>query len=256
MKQYLSRLTTVLLLAVVCTINAKPQPQQQDVDPANPDIQRVINEVFSTQATPNRGFGVVVTPDPTFVPTTAPQTMLNGDNQQCTCVPYHMCDPSNNTVRETDEDDAITGFGLIDIRFDPLDCQDVLDVCCIGAKQREQPIVPVTPPDTITRAAGCGIRNVGGLDFQITGAFVSLYHSIVSTKDANLMHISIAFSGQRSWFWGIPMDSGIDSYRRRPVFVRWLIDSSQGNFNRKPLCERVSVCFRCRDPNRCCATSL
>lgn len=176
MRQFLSVLTIVLLLATN-TINAVPQrsrqQRQQLFDPTNPDIQRAIDEVFSTPSTPNRGFGVIVTPDPTFVPTTAPQTMLTDDNQQCTCVPYHMCDPSNNTVKDTAEDDAITGFGLIDIRFDPLDCQDVLDVCCLGVNQREEPIVPIQPVNKPTRAAGCGIRNVGGLDFQITGAFVS-----------------------------------------------------------------------------------
>lgn len=174
MKQFLSILTIVLLLAMN-TIDAVPQHlrqrRQQTFDPANPDIQAAIEQVFSTP--PNRGFGVVVTPDPTFVPTTAPQTLITENNQQCTCVPYHMCDPSNNTVREMAEDDAVTGFGLIDIRFDPLDCQDVLDVCCLGVNQREVPIVPVQPTNKPTRASGCGIRNVGGLDFQITGAFVS-----------------------------------------------------------------------------------
>lgn len=171
----------VLVVISLLNVDAVPQrlrprqnvPQQQDFD-LNPDIQKNIDEVF-TQASPNRGFGVVVTPDPTFIPTTAPQTMLNANNQQCTCVPYHMCDPSNNTVRDQAEDDAITGFGLIDIRFDPLDCQDVLDVCCLGVNQREEPIVPVSPPNKPTRASGCGIRNVGGLDFQLTGAFVSAF---------------------------------------------------------------------------------
>lgn len=176
MKSFSTATTFVLLLAIN-TINGVPQrsrqTRQQEIDPSNPDIQRAIEEVFSTQPTPNRGFGVIVTPDPTFVPTTAPQTLLTENNQQCTCVPYHMCDPSNNTVRDPANDDAVTGFGLIDIRFDPLDCQDVLDVCCLGVNRREEPIVPVAPVDKPAPASGCGIRNVGGLDFQITGAFVS-----------------------------------------------------------------------------------
>lgn len=181
MRPFLGVLAIGILLAIN-TINAVPQrfrqqrQQQLPADPANPDIQKAIDEVFSTQQTPNRGFGVIVTPDPTFVPTTAPQTMLNNNNQQCTCVPYHMCDPSNNTVREMAEDDAVTGFGIIDIRFDPLDCQDVLDVCCLGVNQREEPIVPAQPTNKPTRASGCGVRNVGGLDFQIAGAFVSRFY--------------------------------------------------------------------------------
>lgn len=196
MKPFLSVLTIVLLLAIN-TINGVPQRtrqqrQEQPVDLSNPDIVRAIEEVFSTQTAPNRGFGVIVTPDPTFVPTTAPQT-LNVNNQQCTCIPYHMCDPTNNTIREQAEDDAVTGFGLIDIRFDPLDCQDVLDVCCLGVNQREEPIVPVQPVNKPTRASGCGIRNVGGLDFQITGAFVS--QSIQFDK-VNVFNVSFKCSFQ------------------------------------------------------------
>lgn len=179
MKPSLNALALVLLLAINVTINAVPQrqrPRQQQqaaVDPSNPDIQRAIEEVFTTPATPNRGFAAIVTPDPTFVPTTAPQTMLTANNQPCTCIPYHMCNPSDNTAREMVDDDKVTGFGLIDIRFDPSDCVDVLDVCCLGVNQREETIVPVQPTNKPTRASGCGIRNVGGLDFEITGAFVS-----------------------------------------------------------------------------------
>lgn len=198
--QPFSTVLTIVLLLAINTINAVPQHfrqrRQQPFDPANPDIQAAIEKVFSTP--PNRGFGVVVTPDPTFVPTTAPQTLLTDNNQQCTCVPYHMCDPSNNTVREMAEDNAVTGFGLIDIRFDPLDCQDVLDVCCLGVNQREEPIVPVQPTNKPTRAAGCGIRNVGGLDFQITGAFVSdlyLFDSVLRTETIKFLTI-LFFSSQ------------------------------------------------------------
>lgn len=83
-----------------------------------------------------------------------------------------MCDPNTNSVRNPEVNDEITGFGVIDIRFDPLDCQDVLDVCCVGAATREKPIVPKPVENVPTQEAGCGVRNVGGLDFQLAGAFV------------------------------------------------------------------------------------
>lgn len=160
------------------TVVAVPQRIRQQtttVQPA-PDIQRAIEEVFSTpsSATPpnNRGFDKIVTPEPNFVPTTAPQTLVT-NGEQCTCVPYHRCDPTNNSVKDTLANDAAIGFGLIDIRFDPEDCQDVLDVCCRGVDQRQETIVPPPIENKPTRASGCGIRIVGGLDFKITGAFVS-----------------------------------------------------------------------------------
>lgn len=143
-------------------------------------INLIVEAVFNTnggqqrQTTqPTRGVGVIVTPDPTYVPTTAPQT-LTVNQQNCTCVPYHLCDPITNTVRETPNEDEVTGFGKIDIRFDPLDCVDVLDVCCVGVAQREESIVPKPNENVPTQEAGCGVRNVGGLDFELAGAFVSV----------------------------------------------------------------------------------
>lgn len=172
--------TTIALVLCAYTIfmaNALPQQNRRpitNVDPSNPDIQRAIEEVFNTDqpSQPSRGFDKVVTPDPTFVPTSEP-TVLTNDGEQCTCIPYHMCDPSNSTMRGSSNDDEVVGFGVIDIRFDPDDCQDVLDVCCRGVNRREEPIIPKPVENKPTRAAGCGIRNVGGLDFQLAGAFVS-----------------------------------------------------------------------------------
>uniref|UniRef100_A0A1B0DF92 Uncharacterized protein n=1 Tax=Phlebotomus papatasi TaxID=29031 RepID=A0A1B0DF92_PHLPP len=104
-----------------------------------------------------------------FQPTSAPQILTTDSGQQCTCVPYYLCDPTTNT---TIKDGRFDGFGQIDIRFDPRSCQDVLDVCCLGEKQREEPIMP-SPPTTNSqpnRPRGCGIRNVGGLDFTLVGS--------------------------------------------------------------------------------------
>lgn len=180
-------LCVLLLINLTCVTpqrnrNRQQQQQQQQpvqqpqVDPQQEiDIQQAINQVFNTtptQTPPPRGFGVIVTPEPNVSPTTAPQTLVT-DGVQCTCVPYHMCDPNTNSVKNPGDDNVIDGFGLIDIRFDPEDCQDVLDVCCKGASVKEEPIVPPPVTNKPNRASGCGIRNVGGIDFKITGAFVS-----------------------------------------------------------------------------------
>lgn len=66
------------------------------------------------------------------------------------------------------------GFGVIDVRFNPNDCQDVLDVCCVDSQLLPQ---TATPPSVTSRPEaprGCGIRNVGGLDFQLAGNTVRI----------------------------------------------------------------------------------
>ncbi len=152
---------------LTCTLGY-PQTLQDNIDsvfgPQNPT---------TTRPTSNRGAGVIVTPEPNVDPTQSPQTFVN-NGQQCLCVPYYMCDPTNQTVIGANVDDGVVdGFGIIDIRFDPQSCQDVLDVCCISDKQTEVPIVPVPIQQKPGRASGCGIRNVGGLDFQLSGNYVS-----------------------------------------------------------------------------------
>lgn len=182
----------ISLTTVIFTVNAIPQnwrrQRQNDpnfdpnVYPNNDEIQntseniQLIEEIFNPpvrQTTPsNRGAGVIVTPDPSFTPTTSPQ-ILTINEQNCTCVPYHMCDPKTNTVRGQENDDEVIGYGKIDIRFDPHDCQEILDVCCIGVATIDEPQKPVEPPKP--PEAGCGVRNVGGLDFQVAGAYVSFF---------------------------------------------------------------------------------
>lgn len=77
------------------------------------------------------------------------------------------------SVQQSENDDEITGFGKIDVRFDEDSCEAVLDVCCINEAQREESIQPKPIRNVPTQEAGCGVRNVGGLDFELAGAFVT-----------------------------------------------------------------------------------
>lgn len=172
--------------------------RQRQINPDDPALISKIEEVFSRPTQdPTRGVGVIVTPDPTYVPTSSPQT-LTINEQNCTCVPYHMCDPATNTIKsDTVNNDEVTGFGVIDIRFDNHDCQEILDVCCVGHATREESITPATPENVPTQEAGCGVRNVGGLDFELAGAVVSEFELIQS----------IAILKIRSFFFQIFKDN-------------------------------------------------
>lgn len=180
------RLFSFAVFVLINSVLAVPQRNSQRVrqqqrvgqDGANPDVQKAIDEVFTTPRpiTTKTPFDALVTPDSTYTPTSSPQVLTNNQSQQCTCVPYHLCDPNSQTIKSQADQDEVTGFGLIDIRFqsDLRDCEEILDVCCIGAAKREESIVPKPVENVPTRAAGCGVRNVDGLDFKITGAYVSL----------------------------------------------------------------------------------
>lgn len=174
----------LLINSVISTPQRQRQRQQQQINGAqtrlqdDADIEKKVDEIFS-QPVSKSPFDQFVTPDPTYVPTSSPQILTNQNQQKCTCVPYHKCDPTTNKVKGTAdtaaEEDARVGYGLIDIRFqsDLRDCEEILDVCCIDEAKTDESIPPPTPPTTKpTRAAGCGIRNVGGLDFELYGAHV------------------------------------------------------------------------------------
>lgn len=66
-------------------------------------------------------------------------------------------------------ENAPIDFGTIDVQYNQdFSCAGVLDICCRRSQQRTEPI-PV-PPLSVTqpnRPIGCGIRNVGGLDFKL-----------------------------------------------------------------------------------------
>lgn len=165
-KMSLVALGITCILLTAASVVAKPQT---NLDP-------LIASVFgtsdiTTSAPRNRGFAYIVTPEPIITPTLVPQTLLVNTKDECTCVPYHMCDPSTNTVREETDGD-FDGFGVIDVRFNERACQAVLDVCCKGEFTKEVPIMPKPIVQKPNRAAGCGIRNVGGIDFTLAGATV------------------------------------------------------------------------------------
>lgn len=157
-------ITSCLLITMVM-----PKPQS---------TVELIESVFGTGNTKtssnNRGFANIVTPEPIITPTSSPQVLMVDTKDECVCVPYHMCDPATNTVREEGDGD-FDGFGVIDVRFNERACQAVLDVCCKGEHRKEEPIMPKPIVQKPNRAAGCGIRNVGGIDFKLAGATVCCF---------------------------------------------------------------------------------
>ncbi|EDV94355.1 GH20108 [Drosophila grimshawi] len=133
-------------------------------------------DIFNTSPSiPNQsqrqnGFAEVVTPVP--IDPSSPVidfTSVSGKTSTCNCVPYYMCDPSTNSITE---DESFDGFGKIDIRFgdnDPI-CPASIDVCCEGNRTRDVVLNPTPLDKRPNQPRGCGIRNVGGLDFELTGA--------------------------------------------------------------------------------------
>lgn len=184
-------LFVVAVLISLAVVSAQRQQQQQQLPPAGTDneFQSVIDTVFGPPPTkPPRGYNVIVTPEPNVDPTSSPQTLRKDTVEECTCVSYHRCDPANNMIRADTED--FDGFGVIDVRIDVRECQAVLDVCCKGAFQREETIAVKPVVQRPNRAAGCGIRNVGGIDFQLSGANVS---SLLKRCPIDLVCVTIRF---------------------------------------------------------------
>lgn len=108
----------------------------------------------------------VVTPDPLGpnAPTLSPMTLITAQGDRCTCVPYFMCKPEAEFAEQNK-------FNEIDVNYNPESCQDVLDVCC---RDEDSLVVPMNnTPGTAppTRIRGCGLRNIGGIDFSLTGNF-------------------------------------------------------------------------------------
>lgn len=157
---------TIAILCISCVCAA---PQQAT------NVEKNIQEIFNTNpSVPNQpargGFAEVVTPVP--VDPSSPLidfTSISGKTADCNCVPYYMCDPSTNSITE---DGSFDGFGVIDIRFgddDPV-CPSSVDVCCAGNRTRQEVLNPTPLEKRPNQPRGCGIRNVGGLDFTLSGA--------------------------------------------------------------------------------------
>ncbi|XP_063911678.1 phenoloxidase-activating factor 2-like isoform X2 [Zophobas morio] len=109
------------------------------------------------------------------------------------CVPYHRCDPeTNTTIPEEQEAPEIDYSTLIDIRLgEDSPCTEILHVCCPIGNHGTSPMPPTptgptppTPSPTPTpappeptpdhkpppsRLSQCGIRNINGVGFKITG---------------------------------------------------------------------------------------
>lgn len=163
--------TIIVLLYVIGFVYPIPQQRQQQQSQFGSDLDAKVQDIFGSPDQHPISTSVV-TSDPFYTPTSSPQTLVIED-QNCTCVPYHMCDPRTNMVKtETVNSNEVTGFGNIDIRSDARDCEEALDVCCIGASTTEESI---KPKPVETAPAGCGVRNIRGVDFQLVGAFVSKY---------------------------------------------------------------------------------
>ncbi|XP_022909531.2 phenoloxidase-activating factor 2-like [Onthophagus taurus] len=98
------------------------------------------------------------------------------------CVPYHRCDSETGTVIAEPKPEVNTdGVGLIDVRAGVNECENYLDVCCslpsdgqiptpfpTSQPPKPTPEPPIPTPGPV-RGNSCGIRNINGLDFTITG---------------------------------------------------------------------------------------
>jgi len=135
------------------------------------NVENIISQIFDmdTAQPPRRtGFDVIVTPVPPNGQQPQSFESITGRGA-CNCVPYHMCDPSSNSVTQDGEFDE---FLAIDLRIDSNNpvCPDVLDVCCDTNRARNMSLTPTPLESRPFRARGCGVQNPGGIDFNITGA--------------------------------------------------------------------------------------
>ncbi|KAH8295237.1 hypothetical protein KR018_009014 [Drosophila ironensis] len=164
-------LTFKAVLCGIIFVYVAGAPQQ------NANAEKNIQEIFNinpsesdTNKSPlqqSGGISVIVRPEPA-----RPEANYNstsGRDAMCNCVPYYNCDPATNSVTESDSFD---GFGVIDIRFnvdDPI-CPSSVDVCCADNRTRTKPLNPTPLIERPNQPQGCGVRNVGGLDFTLSGA--------------------------------------------------------------------------------------
>lgn len=140
----------------------------------NPQVEELVKNIFSSTSQTRAGFETIVTPEPIDPSKPQPKFTSVSGAAPCNCVPYHRCDPRTNTVTSSDVDgEPFDGFGLIDIRIDAPEaavCENVLEKCCDDNRTRTDSLTPTSIAKQPNRAMGCGIRNVGGIDFKLVGA--------------------------------------------------------------------------------------
>ncbi|KAK9878966.1 hypothetical protein WA026_003785 [Henosepilachna vigintioctopunctata] len=156
-----------LLICSILSLATLISSQEQ----AGGDLTDLINQVFSTQrpnvSNPTRtsgdnnggntGTGGGVNLEPNLNPDTGNTGGGIPGTDQCTCVPYYLC--NNGSVNTN-------GEGVLDIRINEGPCGDYIDICCDKERTTDNPILPTPNPD---KKVGCGYRNPDGIAFRITG---------------------------------------------------------------------------------------
>ncbi|XP_055627239.1 phenoloxidase-activating factor 2-like [Toxorhynchites rutilus septentrionalis] len=180
----------------------------------------------------------IVTPDPLGpnTPTLSPMTLITAQGGTCTCVPYFMCRPEPEFADQNK-------FNEIDVNYNPETCQDVLDVCC---RPEDSLVVPMNnTPGTVPpgRPRGCGLRNIGGIDFTLTGNFNNEAGfgefpwtvAILKTADGSshcggsLIHPNLVLTGAHC----------VQGYRRGDLMIRAGEWDTQTTKERLPFQERL-----------------
>ncbi|XP_065089032.1 phenoloxidase-activating factor 2 [Ochlerotatus camptorhynchus] len=182
----------------------------------------------------------VVTPDPLGPnsPTLSPMTLITAQGEKCTCVPYFMCKPEAEFADQNK-------FNEIDVNYNPDSCQDVLDVCC---RAEDSLVVPMNnTPGAISsvKPTGCGLRNIGGIDFTLTGNFNNEAGfgefpwtvAVIKTSDGSshcggsLIHPNLVLTGAHC----------VQGYRKGQLKIRAGEWDSQTTKERLPFQERIVI---------------
>ncbi|XP_076250481.1 phenoloxidase-activating factor 2-like [Rhynchophorus ferrugineus] len=159
----ITRLSILLTFSCLLVVRAQPaasggkslsellgQPKAQPAGGSGLDLDsdtlNLINQVFTKPTSASQ-----------TVSSTTPAIQSNSGGEQCTCVPYYLC--NNGSVNTN-------GEGIIDIRINDGPCSSYIEVCCNTEDQTDKPITPTPPP---VQKSGCGRRNSDGIGFRITG---------------------------------------------------------------------------------------
>lgn len=158
-KMFVSNNVLLATLTIVTIVTAQ-QPIDKIFFPENDTILNFANRVGEGEGTQ------AGSQDPldSLLPTVRPQTLLTANGERCTCVPYFTCQPEPEFAEQNK-------FNEINVNYNPDSCQDVLDVCCRDADSLVVPMNNTPGELPVGRPRGCGLRNIGGIDFTLTGNF-------------------------------------------------------------------------------------